>query len=127
MQADRNINDPAQPPATQPPQMPPLGDQQFDQKARIYEAWQRERSIAATTALASAQNRGAAAAEQLLATPPHPDLLAAINRLAGAIEGMPAPGGEPAPVPAWVPELRAALIQAQAGLNAAVAALNTGA
>jgi hypothetical protein len=59
------------------PQMPALGDPQFDQKARLYEAWQRNahneaaearslRYVEITTALVAAQNRAAAAMERAL-------------------------------------------------------------
>lgn len=106
-----------QPPQTgdSPPTMPQPGAQDFDQRMRVYEAWQRERSIAATTVLATAQDRGAAAAEALLTTPmpTEPALLTAVNRLSAAIEGMPSPGEAPPPAPQappeWLPDLRAAL------------------
>ena len=124
-----------QPPQTGdgPPTMPQPGAPDFDQRMRVYEAWQRERSIAATTALATAQDRGAAAAEALLTTPmpTEPALLAAMNRLAAAIEGMPSPGDappaeQPAPQapPEWLPELRAALQEALAAQTAVLAVLN---
>ena len=59
-----SVNPNGQMPASTP-QMPPLGDQQFDQKARIFEAWQRDRDNAARVELAAAQRAGAAAAAAL--------------------------------------------------------------
>lgn len=124
-----------QPPST--PQMPPLGDPQFDQKARIYEAWQRNRDNDAaearatryetvTKALTDAQIAAGEKMAQVLTDGAPLDAaslgaLRAVSQataaLTAAIERMPAPGGEPAPVPEWVPELRQALVAVVAVLG----------
>jgi hypothetical protein len=98
---------------------PPLPPQPtWDQQAQAARFAQSERSIAATTALAAAQNRSAAAMERTLADgiPTDQPMVDAINNLRTAIAG--APGGPgPTPAPEWLPELRTALAALLAALG----------